>query len=286
MSRLLSTVLLITAGLLAQAQPATEVYLFNLEKSDTGYRLSQPINVSDNAGYDNQPSFSSDGQTLYFTSWQADEQTDIISYDLSTQGKSRVTRTDGSEYSPTEAFTGKGFSTIILERDGRQLLWKYEQDGSNPKILVPDLKIGYHCWYDKNTLFSFVLGEPPTLQKSNLKTGKNEIIDERIGRSLHRIPGQKQISYISKENTPWQIIAFDPKTNQKTILAETLASSEDMAWMPDAAMIMGSGSKLYYRSADDSDWSLLIDLSVFNLSGITRLAVSPKGDRIAVVVNE
>lgn len=286
MKRPLITSLCLVLVILAQAQPATDVYLFSLEKSADGYLLSNPINVSDNEGYDNQPSFSSDGKTLYFTSWQADDQTDIIAYDLETKAKSRLTKTDGSEYSPTEVKGGKGISTIILERDGRQLLWQYDLDGANPEILVPDLKIGYHCWYDRNTLFSFVLGQPATLQMNDLKKGVNTIIDENIGRSLHRIPDENRISYISKKDENWRILAFDPKNGVISELATTLPSSEDMAWTPDGIMVMGSGSKLHYRAANDTSWSLLFDLSEFQLSGITRLSVGPKGNRIAIVVNE
>ena len=71
----------------ALAQPSTDVYLFDLTKSKDGFVLSNPVNVSDNPGYDNQPSFSADGNTLLYTSWQADEQTDIILYNISEKKK-------------------------------------------------------------------------------------------------------------------------------------------------------------------------------------------------------
>lgn len=268
------------------AQPYTEVYLFDLEKTKDGYALNNPLNVSDNPGYDNQPSFSKDGNTLMYTSWQSDEQTDIIRYDINKKSKVRFTKSDGSEYSPTESFDGNYVSTIILERDGRQLLWAYGLKTANPEILVKDLVIGYHCWYNLSTLFSFVLGEPSTLQKNDLKAGENSIIDEQIGRSLHRIPGKKAISYISKKSDEWSIIAYQPKSGKQKVLAKTLPDSEDMAWTPNRNMIMGKGSELFYRKMNGTSWSALADLAEYELTGITRIAVSPDGKKIAVVVNE
>ena len=270
----------------AIAQPSTEVYLFDLEKTKDGFNLSNPVNVSDNPGYDNQPSSSADGNTLLYTSFQADEQTDIILYNIAEQKKTRFTETDGSEYSPTESFNSDLISTIILERDGRQLLWSYDLKTAEPNVLVEELVIGYHCWYDENTLFSFVLGEPATLQKNNLQTGENTVIDEKIGRSLHRIPGKKAISYISKASDEWKVMAYQPKSGKQKVLAETLPNAEDMAWTPTGTMIMGKDSQLYFRSMKDKSWSSLMDLAQFDLTGITRVAISPDGNKLAVVVNE
>lgn len=200
------------------AQPSTEVYLFDLTKSKNGFTLTNPVNVSDNPGYDNQPSFSADGKTLLYTSWQADEQTDIILYHLADQQKTRFTATDGSEYSPTESFNRDLISTIVLERDGRQLLWSYDRNTAEPNVLVKDLVIGYHCWYDEKTLFSFVLGDPATLQKNNLQTGTNTIIDEKIGRSLHRIPGKKPSAISAKPRMNGKSWPINPKVANKKSL--------------------------------------------------------------------
>lgn len=285
LSRLL-TVLLIVCAMSLWAQPSTEVYLFDLEKAKDGFTVTNPLNVSDNPGYDNQPSFSADGNILLYTSWQSDEQTDIILYDIDQQTKTRFTETDGSEYSPTMSVNGEVITTIILERDGRQLLWSYNLETAEPQVLVEDLVIGYHCWYDENTLFSFVLGEPATLQKNDLKTGKNTRLDEKIGRSLHRIPGKKAISYISKATEEWKVMAYRPKNGKQKVIAETLPNTEDMAWTPDGTMIMGKEGKLYSRKMNDKSWTSLTDLSQFDLTGITRVAVSPNGKKLAVVVNQ
>ncbi len=267
------------------SQPSTEVYLLDIDLAEDTPAVTNPKNISTNVGYDNQPSFSASGEYLYYTSLQADNQTDIIQYNLQSGEKVRISESDGSEYSPTEMPDGKGVSTIILKRDGEQLLWRYDLASGKREVLVPELVIGYHCWYDATTIFSFVLGEQSTLQRSNLTTGENVILDQQIGRSLHRIPKTSAISYISKKAEAWDIIKYDPATGQSEKIAPTLEGSEDLCWTPDGAIIMGKGSRLYVLKPG-KDWQLIVDFSKFGLAGITRLAMSPAGDKLAVVVNE
>jgi hypothetical protein len=48
-------------------------------------------------------------------------------------------------------------------------------------------------------------------------------------------------------------------------------------------LLMANGSKLFARKKSDFAWVELSDFSNAGLKNITRIAVSPKGDRIAVV---
>ncbi len=267
------------------AQPSTEVYLFDLQQSGGKYTVANPQNVSKNDGYDNQPSFSGNGSYLYYTSWQSNDQTDIIRYNLNTGEKTKISDSDGSEYSPIEMPKGKSVSTIILERSGEQLLWQYDIKAGERFVLIPELVIGYHCWFDKKTVFSFVLGAPPTLQQINVKSGVATVIDEKIGRSLHKIPNEKAISYISKAQGEWRILRYEPKSQSTSLIGKTLQGSEDLCWTPTGTVIMGQGDKLFTLK-NEQEWELIADFSNFGLTGITRLATNPAGNKLAVVVNE
>ncbi len=55
-------------------------------------------------------------------------------------------------------------------------------------------------------------------------------------------------------------------------------------WTRDGALIASAGSRLYLRV--DGRWDVLADLAAYGLRGITRLALSPAGDAIAVVAGE
>jgi hypothetical protein len=268
---------------LSVAQPSTEIYLFDIDKDG---KLTNPINVSNNPGYDNQPSFTNGGNHLLYTSTRGG-QTDIIKYDLETGEKSWMTTTTGGEYSPTQIPGSYEFSTILLEPNGRQLLWKYSLNGGEGQILIPYLKIGYHTWVNDQLLYAFVLGPHATLQKIDLTNQRAEIIRENIGRSLHYYSPDESIVFVDKESTPWMVSLLNLKSESISMLSATLDGAEDMALGQDGFLWMGSGSKIYrMKIIPDAEWQLVQDLSDFELSGITRLSIHPDNHKIAIVVNE
>ncbi len=270
-------------GFASIAQPATEVYLFSLKNKKGRLTVSNGKNISKNTGYDNQPAFLPDSQSLLFTSQQGD-QNDVIRYYIATGRKEVLITSAGSEYSPTPIPGQDAFSSIIQEKSGLQLLWKYNIDGKKRDLVVPDLVIGYHAWINENELVAFVLGEPNTMQLITVG-GKARIVAENIGRSLHLIPGQNKISYLDKSGEAWIIKAMDPVSEETSKLIPAFEGSEDYTWTPDGQIIMGNGSKLYQWKSD-SEWIEFADLSSINLTGITRLDVSPDGQKLVVVVSE
>ncbi len=67
-------------------------------------------------------------------------------------------------------------------------------------------------------------------------------------------------------------------------MTKTLPGSEDFVWTPDGIILSASGSKLFkFEPKKDREWQEVADFSSAGLKGITRLAVSPKGDRLALV---
>ena len=281
--------LLILITSIGMAQNATEVYLFDLVVNDSlrTYKLENPVNISENPGvYDNQPSFLLDGSGILFSSTRND-QTDIALFDLESKSKSWLTNTPGSEYSPTQSPLTKYFTAINLEEDGTQLLWLYRFNRKKPKVLVEDWKVGYHTWLNKKMVVSFILNDPPTLEVTNLKFKIKYPIGKNIGRSIHTIPNKALVSYISHEHEDYEIYSIDPLNSQKEYIADALEGSQDMTWTPDGTILMGKGNKLYkLKPKDDKDWVEIASLEPFGLKGITRLSVSPLGNKIAIVIDE
>ncbi|HEY6615749.1 MAG TPA: hypothetical protein VIZ32_14565, partial [Vicinamibacterales bacterium] len=63
--------LVVAAALTSQAAPTppdTEVFLASLSVRDAKIEIGKPINISNSPGYDNQPAFTPDGQSVLFTS--------------------------------------------------------------------------------------------------------------------------------------------------------------------------------------------------------------------------
>ncbi|MEM7186438.1 MAG: steroid delta-isomerase, partial [Bacteroidota bacterium] len=87
-------------GVTVLAQPATEVYLMDLTVSEEKISVGNFENISQNPGYDNQPSFDGENRLLYAST--RDGQTDILQYNLEDRSKKWFNKTtSGGEYSPT-----------------------------------------------------------------------------------------------------------------------------------------------------------------------------------------
>ena len=191
---------------------------------------------------------------------------------------------------------GKYFSVIRVEADSTQRLWKFPLTGGQPSLVLEKIKpVGYQCWIDDHTLALFILGQsargqvatPNTLQLVDVRGEKAEVIAENIGRTIRRIPKQNRISFVVKTSPQeWLMKAFDLQTHQVTTLIKTLPRSEDFAWTPSGVLLMTKGSQLFaWNPARDKDWVLVADFATAGLAGITRIAVSPKADKIAIVAS-
>jgi Tol biopolymer transport system component len=256
--------------------------------------IEQPINITNRRGYDNQPSFTPDGKGILFTrsdppspeASARQAQTDIYFYDFTSRSSepTRVTNTPESEYSPTITPDGQGMSVIRVEADGTQRLWRFSRDGQNPRVVLGNVKpVGYHAWGPDGLLALFVLGKPNTLQVADSRTGRARIVTQGIGRSIHRIPGRNTVSVLHIEGDVRTIKELDLRSRTlKPIVRAPASPDGDYAWTPDGAILMSNGKELM-RSAG-GEWTRIADLATLGLLGASRLAVSPDGRWLALVV--
>ena len=278
--------------MLPQAQaPDTEVYLAAMTTVDGKITVGAPENISNSPGYDNQPSFTRDGNAVFFTSARGGAQMDIYRYDIATKKATPVTNTPESEYSATVTPDGVHISVIRVEADKTQRLWKFPLAGGDPSLVLTDVKpVGYHAWLDANTVAMFVLGEPPTLQVGDVRTGKAEIVATDIGRSLQPMPGGG-VSFIQRAAQDGQrtmtvvhLTMSDGKAKTTPMTAVAPGATEEfVAWLPDGSLVMAGGGQLYVWRRDTPQWRSVADLGALGLKNVSRLAVSPKGDRLALV---
>lgn len=268
----------------AFAQSATEVYLFDLNLLKTGeITVGNGINVSKHAGYDNQPYFHPEKQLLYYTSARSGGQTDILAFDYKTGQTVEVTRTPESEYSPTVT-PDKNFISCIIMRDKVQDLGKYPMAGGKPEILVNNLTVGYHAWLGQDDLILFVLGEPLTLHRYNTTSKKDAVIASVVGRSIHKVPGENAVSFIDRSTGTHGTIKKVLADGSITEITKTVLGQDDIAWLPDGRIISSDGrSLLVFNPKKERNWQPVRGPV---LNGISRLAVSSDGKKIAVVVSE
>ncbi len=270
--------------IISQAQPDTEVFLFDLDRSEGKLNLSNYRNISSNEGYDNQPSFL-DNRTVLFASTR-NGQTDIARYDVRYGSKIWINFTDGSEYSPVKIPGENAVSAIRLDKDGTQQLFKYNLSNGESELLFGDPIVGYQAWYNDNILVASILDEGSlSLVTYYLNEKKFYKLQKKVGRSLHKIPGKDLVSYISKEDENlWEIKSINPVSGVTNGIMGTLPGSEDMCWLADGTILMGHENALYtYNENRDVDWVERVSLDQFKIKNITRLAVSPDGTKLAVV---
>jgi len=306
------TALLLVAGLgWLQARPVpapapppgADIYLVPLTGGLASMKAARPVPLSVAPGYDNQPMFSPDGSRVLFAANRDGKQSDIYQFERASGRILQLTQTAENENSPTFVPAGLGpagsFSVVQTEPDRSQRLWRFDAAGKNPQLVLADVKpVGYHAWVEPDHLAMFILGQPATLQVGRVATGKAEVVAKDIGRSLHRIPGTRQVSFVQREAVGlvqresaavFWIRQIDIDSRQISPLVQTVegSSDRDYAWMPDGkTILMTAGSKVFSWTRGAAGWSEVFDGTAHQLGALSRLAVSPQGDAVALVVAE
>jgi hypothetical protein len=276
------TVLLLLLGTSsALAQGGTEIYLVELHHAAGQVTVGDPVNITNRKGYDNQPAFSRDGKSLFYTVIDSSGQADIFRYDVASRATSRVTNTPESEYSPTSLRDG-GISVIRVERDSTQRLWKFRNGDAT--LLLPNVKpVGYHAWLDDQWLALFVLGNPNTLRIAKVGNDTAVIAAYSIGRALQRLPGTRDISFVQR--------GADSVMHMRVFRAAT-GKIDDWGVLPDGgeyhlhlnsgSILATAGTRLYQRAG--AEWREVAEFKT--LGPISRIALSADERLLAIVVAE
>jgi hypothetical protein len=309
---MLAAVFLAAATDRAGAQvPDSDIWVADVLGEGTSLHLGTPVNVTHRPGYDNQPCFLyrngpvTDVPTtpvgFLFTSADSLGATDIYQWDPKTDVIARVTHTPESEYSPTP-FGGvwkgpAGFYTVRVEADSTQRLWRFDIDGSNPRLVMADVdSVGYFAWIDEGHVAAFVLGnekkkQPHTLRVIDVATQTETIVARDIGRAIHLIPGTGDISFtVHEDDETYRFFVLKQGGRTGTPLIDAMGTGQDAAWL-GATMLMSAGTRLYAAtpgsgwgsSGQRGVWRPVVDFADIGITGITRIAVSPGHQQIAFV---
>jgi hypothetical protein len=267
------------------AQTDTDIHLLSLAKS--GERVTvvgPPRTVTDREGYDNQPHFTPDGRYILYTSIRSG-QADTYRVHVSSGLTERVTRTPESEYSPTPIPATDRFSVVRVEADSTQRLWSFARDGSDARLVLPDAApVGYHAWIDTERVALFILGDPPALHIAEPGPGTSRAVIAGIGRSLQPVPQRRAVSFTRRAGDDWWIEELDVVTGETRFLAPLLGPDDYHVWTPGGALLTAHGVSIYQWLEGDG-WVEVVDLGLHGAGPVSRLAVSPDGSLLAVVVD-
>ncbi|MBB1398199.1 hypothetical protein [Pseudoalteromonas sp. SG44-8] len=273
--------LAVTPNSVLAAMPKSEILLAKL---NTEYGL-QVSRITNNDVYNNQPLLTKEG--IYFTQEVQSEgqsQTDLAFYDFTNKQVTNLTNTAVSEYSPTLTPNGKALSAIVVEADGKQKLWQYPfDDNVKPSRIFEWVEpVGYHAWGAKNDMVMFILGEPHTLQYTQVAAAKLKVVAEHIGRTLtfnHALAAYT-FSY-SKAQQHW-LASYDPQENTVTDLFRLPQTVQDYAFKDANTVIYAVDNRVYQRQLNSPEQvSLWLDLTPFCDTNITRM--SYLNDQLAFV---
>ena len=270
--------------------PDTDIWLLDISDSAGQIKLSNPQNITNRKGYDNQPAFSPDGKYILFTSVRdSSQQADIYKYDLKTKQTTQFTKTTTSEYSPTFMPDGKNISVVMVEKDSAQRLWRFPIKGGVPTCIMKNVdSVGYHCWLTKDSLALFILTNPFTIQVVNINSQKPTILGNNIGRGIQKDPKSSTFLYVHKmDSIHWQLqSSYSNRRICEINYYQLNFTSEDFAFYYPSygVIIMANKSKIYSIKLVDAEEKVIADYSFFGANmNITRIAISADGKKMAIV---
>jgi hypothetical protein len=268
----------------AQALPATDLWLAKIVNGVPG----KPVKISPVNGYNNQPHFSENGMTIYYTREMLGDgdtaQTDIAAFNVETSVTTMVNNTAESEYSPTPIPGRNALSVIQMDLDQKQYLYAIDIASGTMELLLPDVEpVGYHAWVNDQEVAMFILGDSFTLQTARLNTAGTTLIADNIGRSIRRHPLTGEVLFVDKNSEPWQIAAFNPATRATRTVMPLFPDNEDFTIDASGNYWTGNGSRLYKRSPAHERWQLMADYSGSRVGRISRLAINLQSSQIALV---
>lgn len=276
--------------------PATEIYLLDIDNHPSHIHVGKLRNISNSKGYDSQPCFSAEGGSIIYSSIRnGEKQADVYEYQIKTNQTLRLTNTPESEYSPTFVGDRVHFSSVRVEIDSSQRLWQFKyQSSEKPKRILDKAidSVGYHCWFTQGKLALFILTEPVSLHLAEVGNWETKKIAENPGRCMAKVPFEEAFYFVDKsDSAEFFISKYTNNLHERTEgkiekLFPVLKGSEDFCLTPDGDFIMAFESKLYILKPAEKKWTQFAELKNEGINGITRLAMSADGKRLAIVAKE
>ncbi|HEV7488110.1 MAG TPA: nuclear transport factor 2 family protein [Thermoanaerobaculia bacterium] len=291
MRRIVFFVLLASAAALHAQINDSEVWVGSLDMSGGRFAVSNLMNISKHPGYDNQPAFFPDGK-LVFTSQIAvlDETGHAVQAVIHDFAKGTSTPVAGAlGFSPTPAADG----SLMLLRDGHVVL----HDASGKETQLTETKdAGYFARFDEQTWVLYMNDKQRRIVMYDPKTKALDTMALGSITAPFRIPGKRAVTFVAVEPFPApdgvaapprklflrQLNLDDRQTT--TLAAISFETSGSHVWTSRGTLLMASGHTIYeWNPAKPDDWRTAVTFDDPELQGLTRIAISARGDRIALV---
>jgi hypothetical protein len=263
----------------------TDIYLFSI-----GDDFSFVKNISQRDGYDNQPSFTSDSESVLFTSDRDNAQMDIFRYELLTGNTVNLTNTRQQNEFSARPVSDAEFSYILQEGVPHMSLWKRSfNDTQSERVLNNYLPAAYYTIGDDGVLFwaryASALYFEPNGVDVGYGAGEQLFVLGNVGTSIHQIPKEHKYSFVHRQTNGLAMIkSYDSSDGAIRPIAIVPKENEEYCWGPNQTIYRIAGKTLMAMSVEkQGEWKeiAVIDAPKFINGG--RCAVSPDGKMIAIV---
>lgn len=278
------SILVLVYSIATAQMPDTDVWLFKLEKNKTELKLTEPKNISNRLGYDNQPKFSKDSKTIYYASVHDDKQADIYCYEISSGKTIQLTKTKESEYSPALSLDGRYLNSVVVEADSAQRIHYINPvTGISEKKLNID-SVGYFTFLNADTIIYYKLTQPHSLNAYCISTGINSWLANTPTRTFTAL-NRHTFIYGIKDSAKVTYYIYDFILQKSEKYANYPSTSEDAIWLEQYGLVKSQDNKLLRYDKSKKDWLLLFDLSTYGIKKITRFNFDLKNKYLVIVDN-
>jgi hypothetical protein len=263
--------------------PDTDIWLFKLER-DKDHRpvLKEGRNITNRKGYDNQPSFSEDGKSIYFSSVREDLQSDIYSCHLKSGKITPITKSLESEYSPVLMKGSNLLSAVVVEKDSSQRIHFIQALTGQTIGKLPIDSIGYTVFINEDTLAYFKLTAPQSLRYYVRSTGEDRFIGLNPIRSLVEI-NRHVLLYGLKDSTSTTYYHYDFLLRKAIKICRVEGLSEDVIYDGELGLLRSEKSRILRYDSERKEWEVLYDLKLFGIESLARFRLDLHRKHLIVV---
>lgn len=265
--------------------PETDLWLMKLDSKDK-LKIVEALNITNRAGYDNQPSFSSDGKQIYFTSIHEDKQADIYAYQLKSKKVIQLTRTKESEYSPNESPIKNTVSVVTVLQDSSQVIQLLDQKTLTviPNPISKFDSVGYYHFLNEDTVLYYKLTDPHSLRFHVISNSADGFLAQHPCRTFRKI-NRSSFMFGIKDSLTTNYYLYQIPLQKADLYASIKSVNEDMIWHPTYGLLVSDGPRILQYDKNKSSWNVLYDLSDKGIKKITRFCFDPKTNYLVVVNN-
>ena len=270
------------ALLLAQVL-TTEVWLGSLDMREGRFAVSDLKNISHHAGYDNQPAFFPDGASLLFTTEAesvAETGLGVHAVRHSLQSGDSVPLAKARGFSPTPTPDGRNVMTL---REGT--VWLHDLEGNPLRVLLPQVKTaGYYTRMDDDRWILFMNEQDRHIAIWDETTSSLTRVVPKAVTAPYRIPGEPAVTFVVQDGETKTLMRMDLTKNFRALATIPFKTGGHHVWTSRGTLLIASGNTIHEWDPNHPDaWPVVSRFSEPDLQGITRIALSPAEDHIALV---